>query len=316
MKVLITGAAGNLGSLFARHLHDHTPHSLRLLVHKRDVSQELKQADRVETIQADLAEPAMLKAAVDGVDAIVHFAGILFKARPEKFLPITNTQYFRNLLDVATSYGVKKTILISFPHVEGATNFENPAQGRLDANPVSVHAQTRLEEERYLFDKVETPISLRVGMVYGTGILMVDAAKWLSKHRLLGVWKERTQIHLISKADFCAALANAVGNPVAKGIYHIGDEGNTSLQEFLRIACEEWRTRPPWTMPLWMIYTAAGACELASRIFNVISPLTKDFIDIGRVSYYGDITRMRQELLPQLQYPTIAEGRITLRDRR
>ena len=35
---LITGAAGNLGSLLARHLSAHTPHSLRLMIHRREVA--------------------------------------------------------------------------------------------------------------------------------------------------------------------------------------------------------------------------------------------------------------------------------------
>jgi nucleoside-diphosphate-sugar epimerase len=41
--------------------------------------------------------------------------------------------------------------------------------GRLDGNPISVHARTRLEEEKYLFNEIEKPVSLRVGMVYGKG---------------------------------------------------------------------------------------------------------------------------------------------------
>jgi len=283
------------------------------MVHKTDVSSELNDADRVEVVRVDLAQPETLSAAVTGIDAIVHFAGVLFKSQPEKFLAVTNIRYFENLVDAATSCGVKKVVLISFPHVEGPTSIEHPARGRLDADPISIHAKTRLDEERYLFDRVDWPVSLRLGMIYGTGILMIDAAKWLSRWRLLGVWKERTQIHLISKVDFCAAAASAVCNPQANGIYHIGDDGNVSLQEFLRIACEEWGTKPPWQMPTWMIYAAAGMCELFARLFKTKSPLTKDFIDIGRSPYYGDTSRMKEELLAQLKYPSIAEGRGTLK---
>jgi hypothetical protein len=42
-----------------------------------------------------------LPPAVVGVDAIVHFAGVLFKPRPERFLPETNTRWFSNLLTAA-----------------------------------------------------------------------------------------------------------------------------------------------------------------------------------------------------------------------
>ena len=64
----------------------------------------------------------------------------------------------------------------------------------------------------------------------------------------------------------------------------------------------------PWRMPLWLIYFAAGIFELVSKIFGTISPLTKDFIDIGRVSYYGETSRFRAELLPVLKYSNINEG--------
>ena len=37
-----------------------------------------------------------------------------------------------------------------------------------------------------------------------------------------------------------------------------------------------------------------------------------DFITIGRCSYYGDTTRMRAELLPELKYPILSTGKHTL----
>jgi nucleoside-diphosphate-sugar epimerase len=312
MKILITGAAGNLGSILARFLLDHNAGPLRLMVHRRDVSADLKVPGKTEVVRADLARRETLAAAVQGVDVIVHFAGVLFKARPESFLPTTNTEYFKNLVDVALAHGVPKIILISFPHVEGPTSFENPARGRLDGTPISVHAKTRLEEEKYLLSKIPKPVSLRVGMVYGRGILMVDAARWLAQRRLLGVWREPTQIHLISTEDFCATCAAAIISEAASGIYHVGDEGRVTLQKFLVLACRQWELAPPWTMPLGLIYTAAGLCEFYSMITGSTSPLTRDFIDIGRVSYFGDTGRMRKELLPSLKYRTVAEGLHTL----
>ncbi|MFA6745713.1 MAG: NAD(P)-dependent oxidoreductase, partial [Bacteroides graminisolvens] len=86
--------------------------------------------------------------------------------------------------------------------MEGETTPENPATGRLDGDPISVHATTRLREEKDLFRKCAEAnieaVSLRVGMVYGKGILMIDVAEWFSRHYLLGIWKEPTYIHLIS----------------------------------------------------------------------------------------------------------------------
>ena len=308
-NILITGAAGNLGSLLSKYIRDHEKDlNLILMQHQKKIPGELKECPRFQVRSADLSKHETLHECLDSADIIVHLAGVLFKANPEKFLYETNIQYFKNLVRVAKAKNISKLILISFPHVEGPTSRKAPATGRFDGKPVSVHAKTRLQEEIHLFNEIQNPVVLRVGMVYGNGILMIDAARWFAKRRILGVWSEPTEIHLISKTDFCRAVVAAIRNESATGVYHIGDEGNDTLQSFLDLACKIWECRKPWRMPLWLIYFAAKIFELVSRIFGTISPLTKDFIDIGRVSYYGDTSRFRAELLPNLKYSNINEG--------
>ena len=314
--ILITGAAGNLGGLLARHLVKNH-HTLRLMYHRRPLAPDLINAANVTAVHADLAKPETLTPAVAGVDVVVHFAGILFAPRPEKFLPVTNTEWFSNLVDAALKASVKRIILISFPHVEGPTSPENPATGRLDRKPVSAHATTRLEEERLLFKKTEgtqtTPVVLRLGMVYGRGILMIDAARWLAERRLLGVWREPVTFQLISTNDYLRATEAAIVKPGIRGIYHVGDEKPVTLQEFLDNACDVWKCRRPFRVPVWSVYAVASACELVAAILKKPSPLTRDFITIGRVSHWGDTQRAREELIPELIYPTLDDGLATLR---
>jgi len=289
---------------------------LNLLVHKKDVSDEIKSNRRARVFKGDLAWKDTLFPCLEDVAVVVHFAGVLFKHNPEKFLPITNTQYFKNLCDVAVEKNARRIILISFPHVEGETTKEKPAGGRLDGKPGSIHARTRLEEEKYLFEHVERTgieaVSLRVSMVYGRGIKMIDAGRWLAKKRHLGIWTKPTWIHLISTDDFLEATKAAITKEGVKGIYHLGDEGYQTLQEFSDIATQKWGCKRAWRMPVWLIYAAATLCEFQSKIFGTPSPLTKDFITIGMQSYYGDTSRMRKELLKELKYRTIEEGKATL----
>ncbi len=166
LKVLITGAAGNLGSLLAAHMAEIDGVHLHLMVHRKDVDPKFYSRPDIAVHRADLAKPQTLLEATRGVDVVVHFAGVLFKARPEEFLPITNTIYFKNRLDASSENGIRRIILISFPHVEGETTREHPATGRLDGNPSSVHARTRLEEEKALFEAAKSrgfeAVSLRV----------------------------------------------------------------------------------------------------------------------------------------------------------
>ena len=313
--ILITGAAGNLGGLLARHLMTRD-YRLRLMYHRKLPAADVAGAPNVTTVQADLADPSTLAPALRGASVVVHFAGVLFAPRPERFLPVTNTLWFSNLLAASLEAGVRRIVLISFPHVEGPTSVEHPATGRLDRQPISVHARTRLEEERLLMERTRgtgtIPVVLRLGMVYGRGILMIDAARWLARHRLLCVWREPTLMQLISTADFLRATAAAIVAPDANGIYHIGDEQPVSLQQFLDDACDIWGYRRPFRVPVWLVYATAAGCELVASIARTKAPFTRDFIRIGRVSHWGDTRRARQELIPSLVHPNLASGRSTL----
>ena len=313
--ILITGAAGNLGSRLAAHLAA-KGQSLRLMYHRTPIEDALQRAPNVTSVQADLSDPRTLAAAVAGVDVIVHFAGVLFAPRPETFLPTTNTLYFSNLLVAALGARVSRVILISFPHVEGPTSVEQPATGRLDRPPISVHATTRLEEERLLMTRtvgtVTTPVVLRLGMVYGRGILMIEAARWLARHRLLAVWREPTLMQMLSTEDFLRATEAAILKPGVEGIYHVGDDQPVTLQQFLDEACRVWGYPRPMRVPVWLVYATAALCELGAAIAGTRAPFTRDFIRIGRVSHWGDTSRARRELIPTLTYPTLQSGLTTL----
>jgi nucleoside-diphosphate-sugar epimerase len=309
--VLITGASGNLGGHLARDLLD-SELRLRLMVHTRPVDPELRDRRKAETVWADLADPGSLAEACQGADCVVHFAGKLFAPGPRRFLPITNTLYARNLIDVALAQGVQRFVLVSFPHVEGPTGPDRPATDRLDGNPVSVHARTRLEEERYLFkacdDADMEPVVLRSGMIYSRGVLMIDYARKLMQRRLLGVWRKPTWIHLISLTDFLTATRAAVVKKSVEGIFNLGDDFPITLQEFLDKAAEHWGLKRPWRAPRFVFYLAAWCTELYARIFKTAAPLTGDFIRIGMVPYYMNTERTRQVLLPRLKYPTWEQG--------
>ena len=315
MAVLITGAAGNLGSRLARHLLA-GGHELRLMYHRTPLPSDLASASGVRPFKADLGDPDSLPPAVQGARVVVHFAGRLFAPRPERFLPETNTGWFSNLLNAALSAGVERVILMSFPQVEGPTSVDQPATGRLDRMPIAVHARTRLEEEQLLLRRTEnsptTPVVLRLGMVYGQGVLMVEAARWLAQRRLLCVWKEPTLLQLLSTADFVRAVEAAIVKPGVRGIYHVGDERPVTVQQFLDAACRVWGYRKPVRVPWPLVYASAALCEAVATVGRTPSPLTRDFVRLGRVPHWGDTTRARAELIPSLVHPNLESGLSTL----
>lgn len=315
MKILITGAAGNLGSFLTRHLLG-SPYELNLLIHRRPPAFDADAEPNVRVFRADLGRPETLAEPCRGVDAVVHFAGVLFEPRPEKFLPTTNVTYVENLVAAALEAGVGKIILVSFPHVEGESTPENPARETLSGNPSSVHAQTRLAAERHLFAACEgtatVPIALRPGMIYGRGVLMIEAARWLMRRHLMAVWRRPTWIHLMALPDFLRCTVAAIEKAEAHGIYNLGDDEPFTLQEFLDTVARHWGYAAPRRLPEWTFYVAAAAVELYAAVFRTPAPLTRDFIRIGMASYTGDTMRMKAELAAELAYPTLREGLVLL----
>ena len=84
MNVLITGAAGNLGSLLSRYIRDNEKDlNLILMQHQKEIPSYLKGIPKISVRNADLADPATLYECLEGADTIVHFAGVLFRANPE-----------------------------------------------------------------------------------------------------------------------------------------------------------------------------------------------------------------------------------------
>ena len=249
MKILITGAAGNLGSNLARSLMG-GEHELRLLIHRKKLPFDISAFPNVSVYRADLEDPRTLSEPCRNIDCVVHFAGLLFAPKPETFLPRTNVDYVRNIVAASLAAHVRKFILISFPHVEGESTPEKPARGLLDGNPTSVHATTRLAAEQHLFEackgKEMVPVSLRAGMIYGRGVLMIEAARWLLRHRLLAVWKEPTWNHLLALPDFLTCVKRAIEQENISGIYNIADDQPLTLQEFLDSAAVHWGFRKPW----------------------------------------------------------------------
>jgi nucleoside-diphosphate-sugar epimerase len=286
------------------------------MYHRTPLAADMTAAANVRPVQADLADRATLSAAVAGADVIVHFAGRLFAPHPERFLPETNTRWFANLLSAALEARAGRVILASFPHVEGPTSPERPATGRIDRQPISVHALTRLQEERLLLERTAgsatTPVILRLGLVYGRGILMIEAARWLARRRLLCIWKEPTVYQLLATADFLRAAEAAIVRPGVHGIYHVGDERPVTIQQFLDAACAAWGCPRPRRVPFALIEAAAWLCERGAALAGTASPLTGDFIRLGRVPHWGDTGRAREELIPDLMYPTLESGLATI----
>jgi hypothetical protein len=107
---------------------------------------------------------------------------------------------------------------------------------------------------------------------------------------------------------FLTAATAAIEGPHVSGIYNVADDQPLTLQEFLDEIALHWGYPEPWRCPRWMFPLAGSSCETFASIFGTKSPLTRDFIKIGMVSSVADTSRMKNELLARLAYPTLKQG--------
>ncbi|WP_225848497.1 NAD(P)-dependent oxidoreductase [Streptomyces sp. HPF1205] len=110
--VLLTGAAGGLGTLM-RGLLPSYGYDLRLL-DLRPIEGE------PDAVVADLADKEALRAAVRGVDAILHLAGISLESTFDKILR-ANIEGTYNLYEAAREEGVNRVVFASSNHTVGWT---------------------------------------------------------------------------------------------------------------------------------------------------------------------------------------------------
>ncbi|WP_194918255.1 NAD-dependent epimerase/dehydratase family protein [Catenulispora rubra] len=143
MRVLVTGAFGYVGHAVTRALLDARHEVVAMTTHPN----RPRPATGVNLAVADLRDPGRLKAAVDGIDAVVHLAALI-RVRESFDLPDTyaavNTVGTRNLLAAVAGTGR----LMPFVHASTAAVYGTPANQPVaedcDPAPSSPYGATKL----------------------------------------------------------------------------------------------------------------------------------------------------------------------------
>jgi UDP-glucose 4-epimerase len=152
MRLLITGGAGYIGSHAVREFRD--------AGHEVVVLDDLSKGHRaavprdVPFVNADLADPDGLRQALVGVDAVVHFAGVLSVGEsvrlPARYYQI-NVVKGLALLDAMVAYGVKKIIFSSTCATYGMP-VRVPMDETHPQDPINPYGASKRAFERALLD--------------------------------------------------------------------------------------------------------------------------------------------------------------------
>ena len=181
MKILISGITGRVGSNLAQQLI-RRGHELRGLVMPGDAKLYKATALGVEVVEADIADAERVRAAVEGVDIVIHQAAqILEGIYPSERMLDINTRSTISLLEgaLASSKPVKRFLLASTdqtynPFVTKTVTFDE----RSPQAPADIYALTKLLSEQ---------VCRAYMREYGLSVTILRYSSILAANEVLGV---------------------------------------------------------------------------------------------------------------------------------
>ena len=161
-RVLVTGAAGRIGSGFLSHVAD------RYLLRATDLPSSRVAAD--DFVPADLADPVGLARACEDVDTVVHLgADPRLDADWDSLLP-NNIIGCRNLFEAALAAGVRRVVFASSVHAVSGYPADKQVSADDPVNPGNLYGVTKAFGGAlgrfYAEQHGMSVIALRVGAFY------------------------------------------------------------------------------------------------------------------------------------------------------
>lgn len=282
MRVLVTGASGFLGGHVAELLSARGD-AVRALVRKTSNKKHLEKLKGVELFEGSVEQVERVREAVDGVDAVVHCAGIVKAKSTDEFFAV-NVGGTSNLVEAARRTGSK---LRRFVHVSSLEACGPSADGGpVDAdqeNPVTGYGRSKLAAEKVVLSaKGDMKVTiLRPGAIYGPrdGEIL-EVFKSIQRGLLplvaggtaKGVWVYAT--------DCAEACVRAIEADVPSGRTYFVDDGCGPLDQKQMCAdAERALGRKAFvraSLPVPLLMTVARGVEAFGRVAGKPVMLTRE----------------------------------------
>jgi nucleoside-diphosphate-sugar epimerase len=284
MSVLVTGASGFVGSALVDHL-------LRLGMPARALGRTRPEVDAV-FFEGALDDPVVSKSALDGVDCVVHLAGLAHLIHDSTGDPLESYRAVNRDLTIALANqaalaGVRRLVFISSIGVNGAVTTGAPFNEFSVPNPHSNYAQSKYEAEQALQalakDSGMEVVIIRPPLVYGTnapgnfGNLM----HWIGKGVPLPLGAIRNRRSLVGIDNLVDLIIRCIDHPAAANqVLLAGDGEDLSTTELLRGVANAMG-KPARLIPvpaglLQLGATLLGKNDVAQRLLGSLQ------VDIGK----------------------------------
>jgi nucleoside-diphosphate-sugar epimerase len=303
MKVLVTGGSGFLGSHVAEQLSA-AGHEVRALVRKSSNRKFLATLKNVELAEGSVEDRKSVDAAMKGVDAVVHAAGLV-KARNEAEFLECNTQGTVNLLDAAIEHAPN---LRRFVHVSSLEACGPSLDGKpvpLDQErPVTAYGRSKLAAEKEVVarkDKLPVVV-LRPALIYGPREAEVyEAFKAVKKYQYPVIGNGRMIACYTYGPDCARACIQAIDAKIPSGNIYFVDDGAEPLsmtRAMGELIPEALGVRPFFRMgiPFPVLSLASFGVEAYGKVRGKAVMLTREKVAMLRHHWVCDSTKTQDDL--------------------
>lgn len=279
---LVTGAGGAIGSTLVRRLLEQG-YDVRALVRE---SAPTEMPSGVEVFRGDIADCALVRQAVNGVNAVFHLAAKLHVNNPA---PDLKDEYFRVnvegtrcLAGAARAAGVDRLVFFSTISVYGSSQPNQLLDEETPLRPDSLYGETKIDGEKIVLAELPAVV-LRVAAVYGPRMKgnYPRIVKALRRKRLALIGDGRNRRTLVHTDDVCDAAIAAAEQTTAVGqIYNVTDGQVHTMREIIAAIAAALEQRPPkLSLPVRPVRVVAGMLEDGLRIVGKNSPVGRATID-------------------------------------
>jgi dihydroflavonol-4-reductase len=300
MRVLVTGATGFLGAEIARELVLRG-HAVRALVRPASALAGLEGAP-VEIARGDVLDPASVRAALAGQEAVVHTAGIPRIGGEAHETFAVNTRGVEIVFEAALEAGVSRAVLTSSTSVSGGSRTPAVADEATAGNAEALgigyfvsklrgeQAAGRLAARGLPVVVVRPSFVLGPGDTHGSSASIVVA---LAKRRIPG-WVE-------GGASFCDVRDVARGHVEAlvRGrpgeVYVLGGH-NLRMSEFIFRACAAAGVVRPPHVPYAVALGAAALQEAWAKLSGGRPATTRDLVRSAALYTWVSSAKAEREL--------------------
>lgn len=320
--VLITGATG-----FTGHHMVAEAAKAGFRIRATDVSSRyygaMFEALGVEFVKSDLTNRDGLDDLLNGVDSVIHVAGIHDYSTPDKVIYAVNVKAVENLCDAAVKAGVNRFMHVSSVGVYGySSNPGNPVKedDPKVTPPLNNYNASKWEGEkvvhRYIREKGLRATIFRPAAIYGTrseyGLYivfkMVHQERRKKKKLILG--KGDTIEAFLHVEDMCRSVIHAYDHEDMIGeAYNVADDTHITSAEFYSMVSRELLgiEKEFFHLPISIARPIAGVSQFIARVFGTQPLLEKATLDYVNCDKHWDNAKLKSTGF-KFKYPTMEKG--------